>query len=106
MICCILPGIYLAIRLMFTPMIAANHPEVAFSDAFSRSWQMTKGHFWILLWLGIVVIGINIVGLICCCVGLIVTSILSYMMYACVYKLLTPVDNSVSEETALVETVE
>ena len=37
---------------------------------------------------------------------LIVTSILSYMMYACVYKLLTPVDNSVSEETALVETVE
>ena len=38
MICCILPGIYLAIRLMFTPMIAANHPELAFSDAFTRSW--------------------------------------------------------------------
>ena len=106
MICCILPGIYLAIRLMFTPMIAANHPEVAFSDAFSRSWQMTKGHFWILLWLGIVVIGINIIGLICCCVGLIVTSILSYMMYACVYKVLTPVDNSATEETALIETME
>lgn len=106
MICCILPGIYLGIRLMFTPMIAANHPELAFSDAFTRSWQMTKGHFWILLWMGIVVIGINIVGLVCCCVGLIVTSILSYMMYACVYKVLTPVDNSASEETALVETVE
>lgn len=103
MICCILPGIYLAIRLMFVPMIAANEPEVAFSEAFSRSWQMTKGHFWELLWLGIVVIGINIVGLVCCCVGLIVTSILSYMMYACAYKLLVPAA-PVSEEVPFEQT--
>lgn len=103
-VCCILPGIYLAIRLMFVPMIAANHPEVAFSDAFSRSWQMTKGHFWELLWLGIVVVAINIVGFICCCVGLFVTTIITYMMYACVYKLLD--FSSEKEGISTVETAE
>lgn len=98
-VCCILPGIWLGIRFMFTPMIAANHPEITFNEAFSRSWQMTKGHFWKLLWMLIVTIGINLVGLACCCVGVLVSTILSYMMYACAYKCLTPAETvAVSEE--------
>lgn len=99
-ICCILPGIYLAVRFMFTPMIAANHPEITFNESFSRSWQMTKGRFWKLLWMCIVIIGINIVGLICCCVGLLVSTILSYMMYACAYKYLSPSQSATEEAIA------
>ena len=88
--CFLLPGIYLGIRYMFVPIIAANHPEISFSETFSRSWQMTKGHFGKLLWLGIVVCGINILGFLCCCVGLLFTLILSNMMLISVYQLLYP----------------
>ena len=90
MVCCILPGIYLGIRWMFVPFIAANNRDISFSEVFGRSWQMTKGHFWELLLLGIVVIGINLVGFACCCVGLFVTCIISTMLYGLAYKALLP----------------
>lgn len=89
---CILPGIFLAVRLMFAPMIAINHPELTFSEAFTRSWQMTKGHFWKLIGLYLLVILINILGLICCCVGYLLTIVITYMMYGYAYKLLYPVE--------------
>jgi len=89
---CILPGIFLAVRFMFAPMIAINHPELTFSEAFTRSWQMTKGHFWKLLGLGILAVLINILGIICCCVGYLLTIVITYMMYGYAYKLLYPVE--------------
>lgn len=98
-ICCVLPGIYLAVRLMFVPMIAANHSEVSFNEVFEYSWKITEGHFWKLLWLFIVTIGIYVLGLICCCVGVIVSIILGNMMYACVYKLLASIVFVQEEQT-------
>ena len=89
---CILPGIFLAVRLMFAPMIAINHPELTFSEAFTRSWQMTKGHFWQLIGLYLLIILINILGLICCCVGYLLTMVITLMMYGYAYKLLYPVE--------------
>lgn len=89
---CVLPGIFLAVRLMFAPMIAINHPELTFSEAFTRSWQMTKGHFWQLIGLYLLIILINILGLICCCVGYLLTMVITLMMYGYAYKLLYPVE--------------
>lgn len=89
---CVLPGIFLAVRLMFAPMIAINHPELTFSEAFTRSWQMTKGHFWKLIGLYLIVILLNILGIICCCVGYLLTIVITYMMYGYAYKLLYPVE--------------
>lgn len=89
---CVLPGIFLAVRLMFAPMIAINHPELTFSEAFTRSWQMTKGHFWKLIGLYFIVILLNILGIICCCVGYLLTIVITYMMYGYAYKLLYPVE--------------
>lgn len=91
-LCCILPGIFLAVRLMFAPMIAINHSELTFSEAFTRSWQMTKGHFWKLIGLYLLVILLNILGIICCCVGYLLTIVITYMMYGYAYKLLYPVE--------------
>lgn len=91
-LCCILPGIFLAVRFMFAPMIAINHPELTFSEAFTRSWQMTKGHFWKFIGLYLLVILINILGLICCCVGYLLTMVITLMMYGYAYKLLYPVE--------------
>lgn len=95
---CILPGIFLAVRLMFAPMIAINHPELTFSEAFTRSWQMTKGHFWQMIGLYLLVILINILGLICCCVGYLLTMVITYMMYGYAYKLLYPVEENIPLE--------
>ena len=95
---CIIPGIYLGIRYMFSPMIAANRRDIAFSEAFSMSWQMTKGHFWQLFLFGIVSFGINLVGFACCCVGILLTIIITYFMYALLYKELSKkLENDTSE---------
>lgn len=97
-VCCILPGIFLAVRFMFAPMIAINHPELTFSEAFTRSWQMTKGHFWQLIGLYLLVILINILGLICCCVGYLLTMVITLMMYGYAYRLLYPVEVNIPIE--------
>ena len=89
-LCFVLPGIYLAIRFLFVPLIVANHPEVGFSEIFAHSWRITKGRFWKLFWIGIVSVGINLIGLICLGVGLLVSVSFTYLMYAYVYKLLSP----------------
>jgi len=94
---CILPGIFVGVRLMFAPMIAARHPEQSFGNALSHSWQMTKGNFWNLVVLFIVVCLINVLGLLCCCVGVYVTSVISYFAYAVAYKALSS-EEAVDEE--------
>ena len=86
---CIIPGIFLGVRLWFAPIIAALHPERSFGDCFDQSWKMTKGHFWKLLLLGIVLILLNILGLMCCCVGVVVTSIISYFVTIIAYRTLS-----------------
>lgn len=95
---CILPGIFVGVRLMFVPMIAARHPEQSFGNALSRSWEMTKGNFWNLIVLFIVVCLINVLGLLCCCVGIYVTSIISYFAYAVAYKVLSSEEEVKEEE--------
>lgn len=99
---CILPGIFLTIRLLFVPTIAVLHPERTLSECFSQSWNMTKGHFWKLVLMGVVVCLLNLLGLICCCVGIFVTSIISTFMYILVYRTLSGEDKS---EGTITETV-
>lgn len=104
---CILPGIFLGIRLWFAPVIAALHPERSFGDCFAQSWNITKGHFWTLLLLGIVVLLLNILGLMCCCVGVVVTSIISYFVTIIAYRTLSgeadePAEDFTSENLTVV----
>jgi len=65
---CIIPGIYLAVRWIFVPVLIVDK-NVGFAEAFRTSWQMTDGNAWKLFLLGLVAICIAIVGLLCCCVG-------------------------------------
>ena len=65
---CVLPGIFFAIRLWYAPLLATQ--GASFSEAFSRSWELTKGHFWELLLMGLTMIGIAILGFCACCVGI------------------------------------
>lgn len=97
---CILPGIFLAVRLIFTPVIASLHPERTFFECFSQSWNMTKGHFWELLLMGIVAILLNILGFICCCVGILVTSIITYFMFILAYRTLSGEEEEKAPDSA------
>lgn len=104
---CLLPGIFLAIRFLFAPLIAALHPERSFADCFSESWNITKGHFWTLFLMGIVVILLAILGMICCCVGVFVTNIITNFMLILTYRTLSgeadePAEDFTSENLTVV----
>lgn len=83
---CVLPGIYLAVRLAFVSYIAANEPELSVSETFSKSMNLTKGRFWQLLGYGIVACIIVLAGLLLCCVGVLFTEPLAYVFMGVVYK--------------------
>ncbi len=83
---CVLPGIYLVVRLAFVPYIAANEPELSVSETFSKSMNLTKGRFWQLLGYGIVAFFIVIAGFLLCCVGYLFTAPLAIVFMGVVYK--------------------
>ena len=93
LVLCLLPGIFLAVRLMFVPIIAANKPKLTLGEVFSESWNLTRNHFWTLLGYGIVAILVNIVGLLCCCVGIVFTAVVTQFMLANVYATLTDIQD-------------
>ena len=76
---CILPGIWIGVRLMYAPLLAATQ-GASFGEAFSRSWEMTKGSFWDLFLLGLVAIGIAILGFVACCVGYLFAAVIIEFM--------------------------
>lgn len=68
MLFCLLPGIYVAVRLEF----AANYVidrGYGVSDAIKASWHDTKGNFWGILGAVIVIALFACVGYLACCVG-------------------------------------
>lgn len=99
----LIPGLILFIRLEFAPFIAATE-NVGVDDAFRKSWRLTKGHFWKLLLMNLSFIPITIVGLLCCCVGVIFSSIMIEFMTVVAYYDLTK--EEVEEEVVVEETEE
>ena len=101
---CILPGIWLAIRLWYAPLLAATQ-GASFGEAFSRSWEMTKGHFWELFLMGLTMIGICILGFCACFVGYFFAVVIIEFMLVISYFILKPEDefDTLSEATDFVE---
>ena len=83
---CILPGIYIAVRLTFVPYIAANEPELTVSETISKSMKLTKDRFWQLFGYGIVACLIVLAGFLLCCVGYLFTMPLAVVFMGVVYK--------------------
>lgn len=103
----ILFGIFLHIRLLFVNIAVATD-NVGFGEAFSRSWNMTKGHFWELLLLGIEACGIILVGLFACCVGVLFAMVIVNFMIVLAYLELKGDDQpeNMEEAVEVVEVVE
>lgn len=95
---CIIPGIFLAVRLLFAPVHVLTHPEDGISGAFEKSWKMTEGNFWSLFLLGLLAFLICIGGLMCCCIGVYFASAMAYFMMAVAYYTLNPAPVAPVEE--------
>ncbi|MCR5362861.1 MAG: hypothetical protein K6E73_12765 [Bacteroidales bacterium] len=72
---CILPGIYLAARLQFTVYYMLDNKDCDVLDGIKASWRMTENDAFTLIGLALVYIGLYILGLLCCCVGVYVSMI-------------------------------
>lgn len=68
-LCCIIPVFFVAPRVIFAPVYQVEHPEAGIFESISASWNMSSGNTFSLLGLGIIILGIMLVGLCCCCVG-------------------------------------
>ncbi len=83
----IIPGIIVALMLLFTKYIVIDR-GLGPIEALQESRRITTGHKWKLLELLIVILLINIVGLICLFVGLLVTIPVTTLALVHTYRLL------------------
>lgn len=56
----IIPGIFFLCRLAFVPYLVVDQ-KVGVAKAINRSWDMTEGHFWKILFLGLTFIVIGLI---------------------------------------------
>jgi len=85
LICCIIPGIYLALRLQFTIFMMLDNPELKPVDAVKASWNLTQGSAGQLFLAALVQIVIAIVGIVCCFVGVLPASAFCILFDAYLY---------------------
>ena len=100
---CILPGIWLGVRLWYAPLLAATQ-GATFGEAFKESWKMTKGHFWELFLMGLTMIGIAILGFCACFIGVFFADVVVDFMLVVSFFILKP--NSNTQEEAPIESAD
>lgn len=85
----IVPGIIILTRLMFVGFVIVDEP-VGPIDALQRSWDITRGHTVGLIGFFIVLCGLNLLGIICLGVGVLITAPMTGLALAHVYRVLKP----------------
>ncbi|MCH5175915.1 MAG: hypothetical protein J1F40_08515 [Prevotellaceae bacterium] len=66
---CVIPAFFIIPRIVFAPIYLIDHPDAGIIEALTASWNMTKGNTLSIIGLGLVFIGLYIIGILCCCVG-------------------------------------
>ncbi len=86
----IVPGIILAVTFAFYGFHIVDTGETNPIEALRRSADITRGHRWRLFLLALTLIGLNILGLLVLIVGVLITSGISLLAVAYVYRRLVP----------------
>jgi len=94
----IIPGIIVAVRLSFFGF-AIIEENLHAIDALKRSWALTKGHFWEVFLLGLVLCVMNALGVIAFGVGILVTIPVTLVATAYVYDRLKSIPSVVAPVT-------
>ncbi len=84
----IIPGIIAALALLFVKFIVIDRNTPGF-DALRESVRITHGHRWDLLGLFLAVLGINILGVLCLGIGLLVSIPVTSIAVAHAYRMLS-----------------
>lgn len=85
---CILPGIFLSVRLQFAPYYTIDR-GLNVVDAIKASWHDTESNFWHLLGADILIGLFMISGLLLCCVGGLYTTPAAYIAFAILSRVFT-----------------
>ncbi len=85
----IIPGIIWLLMFFFAPYLIIDK-NIGVIDALKKSRQMTKGSRWRLLLAVIILFFINILGILAFGIGLLITSPLTLITYAYLYRQLSP----------------
>jgi len=99
----IIPVFYMTIRLFFVLCFIVDQESGA-TESISQSWTITKGNFWALFSLFLVILGINILGALALFVGLLFTIPFSSLILMVAYRQM--VNNYTDEEEILIEGVD
>lgn len=83
----IVPGIIVALMVMFTNYVIAE-TELDFWTAMTTSADLTSGYKWNLFVFCLALLPIMLLGLLACCVGIVVSMALAVMSTALVYRFL------------------
>lgn len=95
-----IPIIFFTIRLCFVVCFIVDQ-ESGSSESISQSWTITKGHFWFIFLLFLVMLGLNILGAMAFLVGLLFTVPFSSLILIIAYRHL--VNNYTEEEDILLD---
>ena len=87
--CCVIPALFVVPRLILAPVYQVEHPEAGIFESLSASWNMSSGNTLSLLGLGLIVKGIMLVGLCCCCIGVYFAAAIKLFALIAAYKALT-----------------
>jgi len=96
----IIPGIYFACKLAFTPYLVVDR-RMAVIDAVKESWRMTGGHAWKVFLIGLLAIPIAIAGLICLGVGVIIAMMWISLAIASLYHAVSTSGTPAPQKTGL-----
>lgn len=95
-----IPVTYFTIRLCFVVCFIVDQDSGA-SESISQSWTLTKGHFWFIFVLFLIILGLNILGAMALFIGLLFTVPFSSVIIIMAYR--TMVNSYTDEEDILIE---
>ncbi len=98
-----IPLIFLTIRLCFVVCFIVDQ-ESGSSESITQSWAITKGHFWLIAMLFLVMLGLNILGAMAFLIGLLFTVPFSSLILIIAYRHL--VNSYTDEEEILLDNPE
>lgn len=98
-----IPITYLTIRLCFVVAFIVDQ-ESGSSESISQSWTLTKGHFWFIFRLFLLMLGVNILGAMAFGVGTLFSVPFSSIILIIAYRHM--VNNYADEEEILLDDVE
>ncbi|MCI0452320.1 MAG: hypothetical protein L0Z51_08000 [Candidatus Latescibacteria bacterium] len=89
----VVPGIVFLIRLWFLGFVIVD-TKVGPLEAIQQSWDVSRGHTRDLFFLFFILVGVNLLGLICLGVGVLISLPVSGLALAHIYRILRPRDDT------------